>query len=305
MTILNIESDGLFPELIALTRVIHHSKKIDTSSLYSICMPPSLSGTVKDKKLRGTLTKWRNMDLFIEQDGVIEVNKVIIGRNKISTDYLVTLLPLYCRRLIFNEVNAIPLWSSEPSEKDSGLSADFVRGVSWLLAQDIYSFPTVWAKGVESLQSNQVVTGMKIFQNDTRWTGMRHWARYLGFATGNGASFKIDPTAAIRDELPFVFESDNELSSKDFLQKLSHSLPVIDFGKYRREVESKLDETKWRKPEELHLSMSLSFALQRLHMSKSIALEGKADAGSSYLLTKNEHRKWSGFESVRFLGDGL
>jgi hypothetical protein len=306
MTILNIENDGYYPELIVMTRVVHQSKGkgIDFSSLCNICSPPSDQSTpgeeIRDKKLRCTLNRWRDLGLFVEQDKIIKLNYDIFGSNGFSADELVDRLPFYCRKLVFKETNALPLMSSEA---DSGLSADFVRGIAWLLAQDIYSFPTHWPDEVESLHNSQIKTNVKIIQNDTRWSGLRHWARYLGFATGDGTSFKTDPTSAIRDELPFIFNSQMDLSAKDFLQKLSQCLPVLDSGKYRKEVENHLDDINWRRTKELHLSMSLSFALQRLHISKTIALEGRADAGSSFRLTANDYQPWTGFEHVRLLED--
>ena len=309
MTILNIENDGCYPELIVLAQAVHLSKKIDASSLYKICSPPNSNSDPdeesKDKKLRGSLNRWKSMGLFKEENGFIKINYEAFGDKKLSTDDFMDQLPLSCRRLVFKENNSLPLFSSEPNEsteKDSGLTADFSRGLAWLLAQNIYSLPTTWANGVNSLHDSQVAAGKKLIQNDTRWTALRHWARYLGFATGDGNSFKVDPTTAILSELPSIFKSHNDLPADVFLQKLSIYFPVLDFGEYRQTVESNLDETIWHKPKERHLSMSLSFALQRLHVSKTIALEGKADAGSSYLLTSSGYSSWTGFEHVRLLG---
>ena len=303
MTILNV-SDGFYPELIVLTRVVHKSKEINFSSLCSICAPPSDQSNpdedVRDKKLRDTLNRWCDLGLFIEQDKVVRINYEIFGSNRFSADELVDRLPFYCRKLVLKETNALPLMTSEA---DNGLSADFVRGIAWLLTQNIYTFPTNWAGEVELQHNSQIKTGVKIIQNDIRWNRLRHWARYLGFATGDGTSFKIDPTSAIRDELPFIFNSQIDLSAKDFLQKLSQCLPVLDSGIYRKEVENHLDDTQWQRTKELHLSMSLSFALQRLHINKTIALEGKADTGSSFWLTEIDYQPWTGFEHVRLLED--
>lgn len=213
-------------------------------------------------------------------------------KKKESLDDFTNKLPSFCRNLALEERNALPLWG-----ESTAVAADFVRGIAWLLAQNIYGFPTTWT-GAESIENEQIVGGRKIFQNDTRWTNLRFWARYLGFASGDGGSFINDPTSAIRDELPLIFGTQKELPAKDFLSALSIRLPVLDYGVYRKDVEGSLSMTTWRKPTEGHLSMSLSLALRRLDLSATIKLAGKADTGSSFRLTGRNYRTWVGFESV-------
>jgi len=194
-----------------------------------------------------------------------------------------------------DEKHCAPLWG------DGGLTSDFVLGVSWLLAQDIYQLPTSFLE-VQPLQLAQVTDGNRISQNDVRWNGLRYWSRYLGFATGDSAAFQIDPTSAIRDQLPAIFESRKELPAKDFLQALCARLPVLDFGRFRVEVEDKLNPAKWRRPSDGHLSMSLSLALRRLDLDHVLSLTGRADAGTSFRLTGRGFRSWVAFESVVWSG---
>ncbi|WP_395994483.1 protein DpdG [Chlorobium phaeovibrioides] len=116
-----------------------------------------------------------------------------------------------------------------------------------------------------------------------------------------GGGFRIDPTTAVRDVLPSIFTTESTLSAKDFLESLANQLPVLDFGEYRKKVESSLDSSKWRPPAENHLSMSLSFALRRLILADVISLDGRADAGDSFRLTGRQGGAWIGFESVRLI----
>ena len=67
-------------------------------------------------------------------------------------------------------------------------------------------------------------------------------------------------------------------------------------------LEVKLNAASWRKPADGHLSLSLSLAMQRLDLSSTIKLTGKADAKSSYRLTGRNYRTWKGFESVIWNG---
>jgi hypothetical protein len=304
MTIINYTSDGLYPELIALFRAVAYSKQIAVGELIDVCFPPiDKEGDEERKKkekeilgrLRGALSRWTELGLFVENEGKVQLNGPFVASRRETVDMLTDRLPFFCRQLILQEERCTPLWG------EGGLTSDFVRGIAWLLAQNIYQFPTTWSD-VEPIQNEQASGGNKLSQNDVRWNGLRFWARYLGFATGGSGAFQIDPTVAVRDELPSIFGSEKDLPAKDFLHALASRLPVLDFGSYRKELESNLNEAKWRKPPEGHLSMSLSFALKRLELDNIIKLGGKADTGSSFRLTGRNYRPWSGFEHVYLQG---
>jgi hypothetical protein len=301
MTILNNTSDGLHPELIVLFRAVAHLGKVDAEELIRICFPPGVvTDTLVLNRLRGALARWTELGLFVETDGHnIQLDGRFVKEKKESLDDFTNKLPSISRHLVLEEKNALPIWTESST---AAVAADFVRGITWLLAQNIYGFPTTWSNGgAFDIQNSQGVGD--IVQNDTRWTNLRHWARYLGFATGDSGSFQIDPTSAIREELFLIFGGQKELPAKDFLSKLSSQLPVLDGGIYRQAIESNLRTTTWRKPDEGHLSMSLSFALRRLDLNGSIKLMGRADAGSSFRLTGHDYRTWIGFESIIWNGD--
>jgi hypothetical protein len=304
MTIVNYTSDGLCPELIVLFRAVSYSKQITIDELIDSCLPP-IDRAIDDERkrkekeilarLRGALSRWTQLGLFVENEGKVQLNgRFSINRGE-TIDMLTERLPSLCCHLILQEEYCTPLWG------EGGLTSDFVRGISWLLAQNIYQFPTTWSE-VQPIQDEQTTTGKNLSQNDVRWNGLRFWARYLGFATGDGGAFQIDPTAAVREELPSIFRSNKELPATDFLLALSSRLPVLDFGNYRKEVESSLNEANWHKPSEGHLSMSLSLALRRLDLNKTIKLVGRADTESSYRLTGRNYRTWLGFETVAWQG---
>lgn len=293
MTILNNTSDGLHPELIVLFRAVAYLGKVETGELIRICLSGAASDTSVLNRLRGALSRWTELGLFVENEGHIQLDSKFVKKRQESIDEFTCQLPSICRRLVLEKKNIFPLWG-----ESSAVASDFARGITWLLTQDIYGFPTTWTGGAEDIEREQIIGGEKVVQNDTRWTNLRFWARYLGFASGDSGSFQIDPTSAIRDELPLVFGYQRELPANDFLSALSAQLPVLDFGVYRQEVENKLSATTWRKPAEGHLSMSLSLALRRLDLNSTIKLAGKADAGGSFRLTGRNYRTWIGFESV-------
>lgn len=301
---MNLESDGLVPQLIVMFRVVANSSKIETEELLRVCFPGVVSNLSDSKRLRGTLSRWTELGLFTENNGEITLDKQFAKPRGMSIDALTEKLPSFCRLLVMQQQNCLPLFPKGGIREEDGVGmcADLIRGLSWTLAQNIFNLPVTFDKQIETLEGMQTISGKYIFVNDTRWNGFRYWARYLGFASGDGNSFQIDPTKAIYETLPSVFRGNNELLAADFLTGLSSILPVLDFGKYRTEVESNLDPTVWRKPTENHLSMSLSFALRRLELNKIIRLQSRSDTGSSIRLTGRDFKTWNGFESVVWLG---
>jgi hypothetical protein len=297
MTIINYASDGLYPELIVIFRVVAHLGSIDSKSIFDVCYPGVVDEPTKLVRLRGALSRWTELGLFEANNGVVKISEGFQKGKRETVNDFAGRLPSFCRTLLLDDQNCLPLWG-----ESQGVAADFVRGGAWLLAQDIYGFPTAWSY-VEPKQNAQTSTEKKISENDVRWNGLRFWMRYLGFATGDSGSFQIDPTVAIKAELKRIFESRSEIPAREFLDLLATRLPILDFGRYRKEVEENLNSTRWRKPAEGHLSMSLSLALRRLALDNILRLEGRADAGSSYRLTGRDYRSWVGFESVRWNGD--
>lgn len=310
MTIINHTSDGLYPELIVLFRTVAYSKQISVDELIDASIPLIEKATEEERKkkreellgrMRGALSRWSELGLFVRNEGRVQLSGRYSANRKETLDMLTDRLPSFCRQLILQENYCTPLWG------DDALASDFVRGITWLLAQDIYGFPSTWDgnEGVQNVINNQIINSRTVILNGNRWNDLRFWARYLGFATGDSGAFQIDPTVAVKEELPFIFESYKELPARDFLLALGARLPVLDSGNYRKEVENNLNEAIWHKPHEGHLSMSLSLALKRLDLDKTIRLVGKADTGSSYRLTGHNYRTWMGFEAVAWQGGNV
>lgn len=292
MTILNQTNDGSYPDLIVLYRAAIVQGTDSSENLVRICSP-SLDSL---KRLRAVLSRWRAMGLFEEINNELRLKKEYGKRRGQTLDKATLGLSKYCCELILDECNSMPLWG-----KGVGVAGDFSAGISWLLAQDIYSLPSAWG-GIDPLLNRQSSVPKKLIENDTRWSPLRQWARYLGFAEGEGSNFLVDPTRIISLYLPQIFSKTKSLPAGDFLSALSTLIPVLDSGKYRNEVEATLDKTHWRSTEGNSLSMSLSLALRRLELSGELQLLGKADAGSSYSLTGAKYRFWKGFESVVWRG---
>lgn len=294
MTILNRPSDGLYNVLIVLVRAAVRFAPRDADQLLAAC--GSAVETVDSGHLNRTLTRWTGLGLFkVAKDSfeIAEPYRSILGRNP---DIAEARLPRVARTLALHADNNARFWDAEGAQ-----SADFSKGAAWMLAQDVYTVPSTVA-GWEALLARQIAdAGTTIVQNDTRWNGLRAWMPYLGFAR-DGATWDIDPTEAVRDALAEIFGTAKTLQVGDFLERLGAELPVLDGGKYRREVEAVLRTGAWPKPEENSISTSLSRALQRLDREGSIKLEQRSDAGAGVSLIGRSNRRWRDVSHVSLTG---
>lgn len=285
MTILNRPSDGLYNVLIILVRAAVRFTPRDTEQLLLSC--GSAVRSVDTGHINRTLTRWTSLGLFeIGKDSfaIAEPYRTILGS---KPDVAEARLPKVARTLALHENNNARFWDA-----DGAKSADFSKGAAWMLAQDVYTLPSS-VSGWEGLVSRQLTDsdGTTIVQNDTRWNGLRAWMTYLGFAR-DATTWDVDPTDAIRDELPDVFGSAKTLLVNEFLERLAVALPILDGGKYRRDVEGVLKDGLWPKPHAGSLSTSISRALQRLDRDRTITLEQRSDAGEGISLTGRAGKRW-------------
>jgi len=303
MTIINLAGDGLHSQVIVLAAVVAKYGPLDRDELISACAAPGEDASAADNmRLRAALARWLEIGLFAEEHDVISLR--IESKRSETLDELTDRLPAACRRLVLQEQHCLPLWGEgdNPTEKGVGRASDFARGLAWALAQDIYNLGEGAAE-IEAQEGPQVTEPRRVFQNGTRWPGLRAWARYLGFGTGAGGDFLFDPTEAVRGELAAIFGEGDTMPAQAFLDELGARLPVLDGGSYRKEVEANLRPDTWRAPDPGHLSMSLSMALRRLELNGTIVLDKKADAGHVVHLTGRNYRTWASFTHVRLAGD--
>jgi hypothetical protein len=295
MTITNLASDGLHGQVVALAATVIKYGPIDKNDLITAC-----AAAGETARLRAALARWLEFGLFTEEADKISIN--LERKRGAPLEAALDALPAVCRRLVLQPQHCLPLWGSaeNPTEKGVGRASDFARGLAWALAQDIYQLPDS-GNAIEILERAQVTGARAIFQNHNRWPGLRSWARYLGFATGEN-DFLFDPTEAVRGELPSMMGAGETMAATVFLEALSANVPVLDGGVYRQEVEANLRTDTWHQPPVGHLSMSLSMALRRLELDGTIFLETKADAGSVVKLTGRDHRAWTTFTHVRRAG---
>ena len=302
MSILNRENEGLPSILLTISSILVREKAISRDELLRICLPDSFSDSdnAKSSRFRGILNRWTTLGVFEEVDEKVKL-AIELKRGESHSSFL-DRLPTICRRLPFDSTFGSPLWpvDGRVSEEGSGLTADFCRGLSWCLSQDIYTLPTSWVE-LEKIITEQMKPGRFVFLNNTRWEGLREWARFFGFASGDDGNIFFDPTHAIRSELSELIKPGTNLTASDFIDRLANKLPVLDGGSYRLEMEGALRPEKWAVPPVGYLSTSLSFALRRLQKLGVLGLTTLADAESKYTLMRKGGSAWESFTHVSLL----
>jgi hypothetical protein len=300
MKLLNNSMRGLQSELIVLFRTIARFKSVPYEDILDWCAPKTI---VKDqRRIRGALRIWIAIGLFNRDGDSVKLNDQLENIKKSNIDFYTSQLPKIALELLCSREQAYPIWSDDDDDDDddssSGNSGDFIRGASWMLAQDIYTFPTkATFSNVGALMVRQAQS-KTILRQDFRYNSLRHWMLYFGLTTGTGEHLKIDPTTAIESQLDSIFGNNKELPAKNFLASLSSKLPILDFGEYRQEVEKNLKDDALRRLNPNEVSQSLSFALKRLDLKGAIKLRGLSDTSSSYRLLGQDYRHWSNFEAV-------
>ena len=279
MSILNRPSDGLVSVLVALVRSSVMFGTMPKSKLLDVCCPKTLGDGKQDMTIK-TLNRWTELGLFV----VTEKEDV-----KVSDEYRASIRKLnasassisdVARQIVLSPENNKNFWSDEENR-----SADFSRAACWILAQDVHAFvPTSYTqvepKALDQVGSPEVI----LFQNDTRWSGFVSWATFLGLGRSDSGKasggFIADPTPWICGPIITLLPPKNGMPIREFLDGLAEAVPILDGGRFRAEVESKLRPEKWTAPASDAISTSLSRALLRLQASRILRFDDRSDSES-------------------------
>jgi len=204
-------------------------------------------------------------DLLIEENEEIAINGHLpeASRHPQTGDKL---LPDTLVQLFFA--------SDNEDEEDLG------RLIAWYLAQDIYDAPGTWEEVEQRVAEQRVAESLDLkISSNTLFGQVTDWMCYLGFAWGHALGgnkiIVAEPTAYLRRNLKELFQGQvkAKLSIGEFVDRLAKKCPVFESGKFREQVEEKID---FRLPN--HLSTSTAFALFRLQDDDCIQLIKESDA---------------------------
>jgi len=269
MSLLNTTNDGLPNVLQALCETLFIAKGgLPEAELMAKVAP---EGIVFEKGImvRRTLTRWVDHGLFVRDDGRISLSTYFSSDSFKHAD-TVLVVRRAVRACALAAENNSELWAREGAR-----AADLTRSLCLLLAQDVYR--TGFAQ-LEERENEQVINAdLRLVQNDTRVSGLKKWAYFLGFVRlPDGGD--IDPTVAVRESVEEWMLRGQTMLTTAFLERLSQSLPVLDGGTYRISVEEKLNRQKLFVPGAGEVSTSLSRALLSLRATGELAFENRSDA---------------------------
>jgi hypothetical protein len=269
MSILNRPADGAFNVLLALYRVVRRGP-VARDALLALCAPATAVDPNRSLAAAALETAIA-LGLFEEFDDGVRLFALLP-----DAAYDPQRFPQTLRDLLLGDRNVPDLWSNDRA-------ADIARGLCWVLAQDPIALQGAKWDAIDALQKQQLPDGLKVFAAEGRWAGFKAWAGCLGFAWTapypTSGSLTIDPTEAIEAALPAVFAEQTTLDAGEFLRRLGEALPVLDGGRYRTQVESRLSPEAWRAPAVDHLSLTLSLALERLRLAGALVLEDRDEEG--------------------------
>lgn len=280
MSIINNDHGGSqYAVLAAFYQVLQASPKntLPREKLMALCAPATLqTGPVPSARSKAPkeLKAWLELGLLTEKsvDDTTEIS--------LSTDYFnARNIPLHqaARRCLQAPTN-----NSDLSSRDER-AVDLTLLAALLLALDVYSNSP---SKLEALV-NKFLPDFRINSNEVAVVpGYLNW---LGFAQQiTRDSYAIDPTDAIREELPHLIQPGEQLPFAEVLQRLNRALPVLDGGSYRQQVEDRISLHGWQPLDAHRLSTSLSRALLRLQLSKIIHMDAQSDAsGAMQLIGRN------------------
>ena len=184
------------------------------------------------------------------------------------------------RRVLSEDLNTAA-WGSQEGARD------LTNALAWFLTFGPTDAPARMEGDPPSVKSQQEAdfgtrrsddddaSGWPI-SNGIRWNAFQRWACSLGFAWRSPAGRLIpDPTPAVRDSIPAVFENESTLDGRSFVAALGAQLPVLEYGAYRQFVEE-----NWRRSSDSDgpLGAATTDALQRLEASGHLTFEDRADA---------------------------
>ncbi|SFS26654.1 protein DpdG [Pseudomonas sp. NFACC42-2] len=275
MSLLNITNDGLPNILVALhATVLRAAKPISETELLEAVAPSALVDD-EGKQARNTLNRWVELGLFVREEGLVFVKDRLPSRNLSMLEVLPFTRRMACRQALAEENNP-DIWASQGAR-----AADLTRSLAWMLAQDIYraSFDQF-----EMQESQQILDPERLLmRNSGRRSGLQFWAPFLGFSRHPFAA--IDPTVAVRDALNEVLIPGSGMPAEKFVERLSAVLPVLDGGRWQREVLEYVDLAALPLRQPGQISTALSRALLNLWNSGELLPQQKADLGSSITLT--------------------
>jgi hypothetical protein len=260
MTLLNL--DHFAPSMLfALCRTLAVLDGATRQDLLDWLEPSSYGLTDRrpsGRHLTDLLRAARILGLVEEREGLFE--------NRADVDSLDAFKVTVLRSALAPERNTPLLGQSAGAQ-------ELTWALTWTMSLECTRGPFVFDRHVERLYEG---IEPKPFQNSNRWPEFIGWALFLGFGWNMPEGFLPDPTAAIVWSLDAVLPAGERVRATDFAASLAETLPVLDGGAYRTQLDELIGGTRDLDRRE-ELSEPLSLALLRLDRRGVLTLEAMAD----------------------------
>lgn len=274
MSILNITADGLPNVYEMVFNCIAKHGPISEDKLISKCAP---SVICDPKMFNNILNRWAQLGVFEKDEqelwSVAKSGITCPKRNALNS--------------MLDDSRCSDIWSSD-------YACDFIRALTWLLAQDVskLKLDLESMQYLESEQFSMERDGGPIYmlRNDTRLNGFKLWASYFDVLIKSGGE-QIDPTGLIRMYLKDIFVDSKELNIELFYERLIKFLPIFPDANLYEIVTTQLNEGRWPAPKKSQneLSTSISRAVMRLEIEGVISTDDvKGDGVKMKLMFTND-----------------
>jgi hypothetical protein len=215
----------------------------------------------------GVLSEMKNLGLTEEVEKKISLKKEFLKSSSTKIDLNDSLYENLLKKL------------TNDSEADVCKQEELPSYLALLLCMNPY-VPIEWSgdefSKIKTKLVNQEIKLLEKSKNDALLQNLVYWSKYLGFLSFNTEKYFIpDPTNVLAKILPSIIGS-KKLGINEFQSLLGARIPVLEGGKVRNKIESKLN-TEFQRPE-AHFSKSTSFALKRLESRGVIKFEKVSDA---------------------------
>lgn len=230
------------------------------------------TGEASSAILNQTLQEARRLGLVNEVDGRLMVGDV--PRRKTTGGDREPEFRSFMRHVLLS-----------PERAEAAGHAAFAIALAWFLGRDP-RHPLEFSQAPQRLLSEEIgeLASATELTNADNYRNFLWWVRYLGYATfvGHGSSRRVvpDPTRAIDEALPEVFDGADALEIEQFIAALAATLPVLEDGAARTAVENARAAPSADRD---NLSIATSLALLRLSERGTIRLESVADARARIL----------------------
>lgn len=274
MTLLNRPSNGHVPTMTILWRALRVFGPMRRADLEALCRPRGVDeDSVAMKVFKGTFATWRSLGMFEleHDDDPVRLAPLFASIAATDTESLRTAV----LNLLLRPDNSPALL--DVSAEENSRASDFVRVVSWALAQDPYRLAK-WEQAQALTTAGE--QGLTLFHGDGRWAAFQEWAYFVGLGIPTRHGLVMSPARAVRealrsDQMAAVAATNEDTPLSMFLERLAEQIPVLDGGAYRREIEA-VRSARGYEFAARTVSPSLTLALLQLKDEEEILL---ADRG--------------------------